>query len=62
MQVPFSSFDILGDEAIRAGLKTFSNWPTYPQLYARGELLGGCDIVLEMAASGELKAALAPPA
>jgi glutaredoxin-related protein len=62
VQVPFSSFDILGDEAIRSGLKTFSNWPTYPQLYARGELVGGCDIVLELASSGELKAALAPPA
>ena len=62
MQVPFSSFDILGDEAIRAGLKTFSNWPTYPQLYARGELVGGCDIVLELASSGELKAALSPAA
>jgi Grx4 family monothiol glutaredoxin len=56
--VPFTTFDILGDEAIRSGLKTFSNWPTYPQLYARGELLGGCDIVAELAASGELKAAL----
>jgi glutaredoxin-related protein len=62
VQVPFSSFDILGDEAIRSGLKTFSNWPTYPQLYARGELVGGCDIVFEMASSGELKATLAPPA
>ena len=62
LQVPFSSFDILGDEAIRAGLKEFSNWPTYPQLYVRGELVGGCDIVLEMASSGELKAALSPAA
>jgi len=57
--VPFATFDILSDEEVRAGLKTFSNWPTYPQLYVHGELLGGCDIVLEMAGSGELKAALA---
>ena len=54
----YSTFDILQDEDVRQGLKTFSNWPTYPQLYAGGELLGGCDIVLEMAAGGELKAAL----
>ena len=56
--VEYSTFDILQDEDVRQGLKTFSNWPTYPQLYAGGELLGGCDIVLEMAAGGELKAAL----
>ena len=56
--VEYSTFDILQDEEVRQGLKTFSNWPTYPQLYAGGELLGGCDIVLEMAAGGELKAAL----
>ena len=60
--MPFSSFDILTDEAIRSGLKTFSNWPTYPQLYVRGEMLGGCDIVEEMATSGELKTALAAAA
>jgi len=54
----FGHFDILSDAAVREGLKTFSNWPTYPQLYCAGELLGGCDIVLEMAANGELKAAV----
>ena len=43
------------DEGVRAGLKELSNWPTYPQLYVRGELLGGCDIVLEMKEAGELK-------
>lgn len=43
---------------MRQGLKEYSNWPTYPQLYAGGELVGGCDIVLEMAAEGELKGAL----
>lgn len=55
----FGHFDILTDEGVRQGMKAFGNWPTYPQLYARGELLGGCDIVLEMAQKGELKASLA---
>ena len=54
----FGHFDILSDAAVREGLKAYSNWPTYPQLYVRGELTGGCDIVLEMAGNGELKAAL----
>jgi Grx4 family monothiol glutaredoxin len=53
--VTFGSFDILSDEAVRQGLKEFSNWPTFPQLYVKGELLGGCDIVMEMHESGELK-------
>jgi len=56
--VPFGHFDILQDEEVRQGLKEFSNWPTYPQLYAKGELVGGCDIILEMHAAGELKAEL----
>lgn len=56
--VAFSSFDILSDEELRAGVKEYSDWPTFPQLYAHGELLGGCDIVEEMAQRGELKAAL----
>lgn len=55
----FGSFDILNDEEVRQGLKTYSNWPTFPQLYHKGELIGGCDIVLEMHKSGELKATLA---
>ncbi|KAF2352226.1 Monothiol glutaredoxin-related, partial [Trinorchestia longiramus] len=50
----YSSFDILTDEAVRQGLKTYSNWPTYPQLYVDGELVGGLDILKEMDASGEL--------
>ncbi|CAI9607534.1 unnamed protein product [Staurois parvus] len=53
-KIQFSSFDILSDEEVRQGLKTFSNWPTYPQLYVKGELIGGLDIVKEMEASGEL--------
>ncbi|PNH06046.1 Monothiol glutaredoxin-S11 [Tetrabaena socialis] len=56
--IEFGTFDILADEAVRQGLKEYSNWPTYPQLYARGELVGGCDIVLEMASGGELKSTL----
>ncbi|KAI3456271.1 hypothetical protein Pfo_012934 [Paulownia fortunei] len=53
--VEFGSFDILTDEEVRQGLKTFSNWPTFPQLYYKGELIGGCDIVLELRNNGELK-------
>ncbi|NXT16366.1 GLRX3 protein, partial [Prunella fulvescens] len=52
--VPFSTFDVFSDEEVRQGLKAFSNWPTYPQLYVRGELVGGLDIVKELVASGEL--------
>ncbi|KAL0398600.1 UNVERIFIED_CONTAM: Monothiol glutaredoxin-S17 [Sesamum radiatum] len=54
----FGSFDILTDEEVRQGLKTFSNWPTFPQLYYKGELIGGCDIVLELHNNGELKVTL----
>lgn len=53
--IQYSSFDILSDEEVRQGLKTYSNWPTYPQLYANGELVGGLDIVKELAESGELE-------
>ncbi|PSC68630.1 monothiol glutaredoxin-S17 [Micractinium conductrix] len=55
----FGSFDILSDDGVRQGLKELSQWPTYPQLYLNGELLGGCDIVLEMAEAGELQSELA---
>lgn len=50
----YTTFDILADEEVRQGLKEFSNWPTYPQLYINGELIGGCDIICEMDAAGEL--------
>ncbi|XP_042231153.1 glutaredoxin-3-like [Homarus americanus] len=50
----YSSFDILTDDEVRQGLKTYSNWPTYPQLYIDGELVGGLDILKEMDSSGEL--------
>ncbi|KAF7840271.1 monothiol glutaredoxin-S17 [Senna tora] len=56
--VSFGSFDILTDEEVRQGLKEFSNWPTFPQLYYKGELIGGCDIVMELRSNGELKSTL----
>lgn len=52
--VTYETFDILTDEEVRQGLKTFSDWPTYPQVYVNGELQGGLDIIKEMKASGEL--------
>jgi len=55
---PFAFVNIFEDAEIREGLKTYSNWPTFPQLYVKGELVGGCDIIIEMYNSGELKALL----
>jgi monothiol glutaredoxin len=52
---PFAFVNIFEDEEIRSGLKEYSNWPTFPQLYVKGELIGGCDIVIEMYHSGELQ-------
>ena len=52
--VPFQSYNILEDQDLRQGLKEFSNWPTFPQLFVKGELVGGCDIVREMYETGEL--------
>ena len=60
--VEYKTFDILEDEEVRQGLKTFSNWPTYPQVYVKGELIGGLDIIKELQAGGELVATLSPPA
>ncbi len=54
-QVPFKSFNILDDESIRQGLKEYANWPTFPQLYVNSELVGGCDIIVELHQNGELK-------
>ena len=51
----FAFINIFEDPEIREGLKVFSNWPTFPQLYVGGELIGGCDIALELYESGELK-------
>ena len=53
--VKFKGVDVLSDPAIRQGIKDFSQWPTIPQLYVKGEFIGGCDIVREMAGSGELR-------
>ena len=55
----YASFNILEDEALRQGVKAFSNWPTIPQLYVNGEFVGGCDIMREMYQSGELQQILA---
>ncbi len=57
--VKFKAFDVLADAELRQGIKEFANWPTIPQLYVKGEFIGGCDIVREMAASGELRELLA---
>lgn len=58
LQVKFKSIDVLQDGEIRQGIKDFSNWPTIPQLYVKGEFMGGCDIVREMYETGELETAL----
>jgi len=52
--VKFKSIDVLSDPALRQGIKAFSDWPTVPQLYVKGEFVGGCDIVREMFETGEL--------
>jgi monothiol glutaredoxin len=58
LNTPFAAVDILPDPRIRQELSTLSNWPTIPQLFVEGELVGGCDIVMEMYQSGELQEAL----
>ena len=55
MGVPFNSANVLEDDELREGIKTFSQWPTIPQLYVKGEFVGGCDIVTEMFQNGELQ-------
>lgn len=59
LEAEFAFVNIFDDPEIREGLKTYSNWPTFPQLYLNGELVGGCDIVVEMYESGELGETLA---
>ncbi|MBZ0216950.1 MAG: Grx4 family monothiol glutaredoxin [Fimbriimonadaceae bacterium] len=56
--VNFADVNVLADETIRQGIKEYSNWPTIPQLYVKGEFLGGCDIIREMFQAGELQAYL----
>jgi monothiol glutaredoxin len=58
LQVPFQSANVLEDMELREGIKEFSQWPTIPQLYVKGQLVGGCDIVMEMFQSGELETLL----
>jgi monothiol glutaredoxin len=58
LKVPFKGVDVLSDPQVREGIKSFSNWPTIPQLYVKGEFLGGADIVREMFQAGELAALL----
>ena len=53
--VPFKDVNVLADDAIRQGIKDYTNWPTVPQLYVKGEFVGGADIMMEMFQSGELK-------
>lgn len=55
LQVPFKGVDVLPDPDLRQGIKDFAKWPTIPQLYIKGEFVGGCDIVREMYESGELQ-------
>ncbi len=57
--VKFKGIDVLQNPSLREGIKQFSNWPTIPQLYVKGEFIGGCDIVREMYQSGELRQLLA---
>lgn len=58
LNVEFKAVDVLQDMELREGIKTFTNWPTIPQLYIKGEFIGGCDIVREMYQSGELQTLL----
>ena len=57
--VPYKGVNVLADQGIREGIKEFTQWPTIPQLYVKGEFVGGCDIVREMFQAGELKALFA---
>lgn len=56
LDVPFHSVDVLQDQEIRQGIKAYSDWPTIPQLYVKGEFVGGSDIMMEMFEAGELQA------
>ncbi|MCC7184263.1 MAG: Grx4 family monothiol glutaredoxin [Rhodocyclaceae bacterium] len=57
--VSYATFNVLADDEVREGIKAYSSWPTIPQLYVKGEFIGGCDIVREMYASGELQQLIA---
>jgi len=55
LNVEYETYDVLADEAVRSGIKQYSNWPTIPQCYIEGEFIGGCDLLIEMYQSGELQ-------
>lgn len=55
LNIDFEAVDVMQDGELREGIKTFTNWPTIPQLYVKGEFIGGCDIIKEMYQSGELQ-------
>ena len=59
-EVQYASVDVLADNSVREGIKEYSNWPTVPQLYVRGEFIGGCDIVTQLFENGELQGILDP--
>lgn len=59
LQVPYSGVNVLESDMLRQGIKDYSDWPTVPQLYVKGEFVGGCDIITEMFQSGELKTTIA---
>ncbi len=59
LNVPFRGVNVLEDDALREGIKAYADWPTIPQLYVKGEFLGGCDIIREMYEAGELSTTLA---
>ncbi len=61
-EVKFASVDVLADSSVREGIKDYSKWPTVPQLYVRGEFIGGCDIMTELYENGELQKILKPDA
>ena len=60
--VPFETVDVLQDQEVRQGIKEYSDWPTIPQLYVKGEFVGGSDIMMEMFESGELQQLVGAPA
>jgi monothiol glutaredoxin len=60
--VPYETFDVLQDQEVRNGIKEYSDWPTIPQLYVKGEFVGGSDIMMEMFESGELQQLVAADA
>jgi monothiol glutaredoxin len=62
LNVPFETVDVLQDGEIRQGIKEYSDWPTIPQLYVKGEFVGGSDIMMEMFESGELQQLIGAPA